>query len=102
MAASTPSRRTGRSSVDAGAARALREGGTSLLPVGIVEVRGRLRRRRRGRGRTTTAPASIGKGISNYSAAELRRVKGLKCAEVREVLPRATEEAVHRDYFVLA
>ena len=26
--------------VDAGAARALREGGTSLLPVGIVEVRG--------------------------------------------------------------
>ena len=26
--------------VDAGAARALREGGTSLLPVGIVDVRG--------------------------------------------------------------
>ena len=26
--------------VDAGAARALREGGTSLLPVGVVEVRG--------------------------------------------------------------
>ena len=36
--------------VDAGAARALREGGTSLLPVGIVEVDGPLRRRRRGRG----------------------------------------------------
>jgi glutamate 5-kinase len=44
----------------------------------------------------------IGKGICNYSAAELRRVKGLKSAEVREVVPRATEEAVHRDYFVLA
>jgi glutamate 5-kinase len=27
---------------------------------------------------------------------------GLKSSEVREVLPRATEEAVHRDYFVLA
>ena len=27
---------------------------------------------------------------------------GMKSAEVREVLPRATEEAVHRDYFVLA
>ena len=38
--------------VDAGAARALREGGTSLLPVGIVEVRGRVRRRRRRRDRT--------------------------------------------------
>ena len=29
-------------------------------------------------------------------------VMGLKSAQVREVLPRATEEAVHRDYFVLA
>jgi glutamate 5-kinase len=43
----------------------------------------------------------IGKGIVNYSADELRRIKGLKTAEVRELLPRATEEAVHRDYFVL-
>jgi glutamate 5-kinase len=43
----------------------------------------------------------IGKGICNYSADELRRVVGLKSAQVREVLPRATEEAVHRDYFVL-
>ena len=37
--------------VDAGAARALREEGTSLLPVGVVEVRGELRRGRRGRRR---------------------------------------------------
>jgi len=44
----------------------------------------------------------IGKGICNYSATELRRIRGLKSADVREVLPRATEEAVHRDYFVLA
>jgi glutamate 5-kinase len=44
----------------------------------------------------------IGKGISNYSAAELRAVKGLKSDQVRARLPRATEEAVHRDYFVLA
>jgi hypothetical protein len=29
-------------------------------------------------------------------------VMGRKSAEVREELPRATEEAVHRDYFVLA
>ena len=46
--------------------------------------------------------AAVGKGICNYSAAELRRVMGRKSAQVREVLPRATEEAVHRDYFVLA
>ena len=53
--------------------------------------------------RSTSASdgVAVGKGISNYSAAELRRVMGLKSGEVREVLPRATEEAVHRDYFVL-
>jgi glutamate 5-kinase len=85
--------------VDAGAARALREGGTSLLPVGIVEVRG-------GFDAGDAVHVSeghrvIGKGISNYSAQELRRVIGMQSHAVREVLPRATEEAVHRDYFVL-
>ena len=44
----------------------------------------------------------IGKGISNYSADELLRVRGLKSAEVRALLPLANDEAVHRDYFVLA
>ena len=85
--------------VDDGAARALREGGTSLLPVGIVEVEGAF-----DAGdavEVADAGRAIGKGICNYSAAELRRVKGMKSAQVREVLPRATEEAVHRDYFVL-
>jgi glutamate 5-kinase len=44
----------------------------------------------------------LGKGICSYSAEELRQVAGMQSARVREVLPRATEEAVHRDYFVLA
>jgi glutamate 5-kinase len=86
--------------VDTGAARALREGGTSLLPVGIVGVDGSFDAGdavevRDGR-------AAIGKGIVNYSAGELRQVMGMKSSQVREVLPRATDEAVHRDYFVLA
>jgi glutamate 5-kinase len=89
----------GRLVVDHGAERALRERGTSLLPVGVVDVEGEFHAgdavevRCDGR--------SVGKGIVNYSAAELRRIKGLKTDAVREVLPRATEEAVHRDYFVL-
>ena len=41
----------GRVVVDAGAARMLREGGSSLLPVGIVGGRGRVRGGRCGRGR---------------------------------------------------
>jgi glutamate 5-kinase len=86
--------------VDGGAARALREGGTSLLPVGIVAVDGAF-----DAGDAVDvrdAATAIGKGICNYSATELRQVMGMKSAQVREVLPHATDEAVHRDYFVLA
>jgi glutamate 5-kinase len=93
-----PSR--GRVLVDAGAARALREGGTSLLPVGVVEVIGNFEAGDAVEVACDSEP--VGKGISNYSAAELRRVRGLKSSAVRELLPRASEEAVHRDYFVLA
>ena len=85
--------------VDAGAARALREEGTSLLPVGIVEVSGGFEA-----GDAVDiadAAGALGKGISSYSAVELQRVKGLKSQAVRELVPRAAEEAVHRDYLVL-
>ena len=91
----------GTVTVDAGAARALREGGTSLLPVGIVDVSGEFDAGSAVDVREAGA-ASIGKGICNYSAGELRSVMGMKSAQVRERMPRATDEAVHRDYFVLA
>ena len=90
----------GRVLVDAGAARALREGGTSLLPVGVIEVAGDF-----DAGdavEVADAERTVGKGICNYSAEELRRIRGLKSAAVHELLPRASDEAVHRDYFVLA
>jgi glutamate 5-kinase len=86
--------------VDAGAARALREGGTSLLPVGIVDVQGAF-----DAGdavEITAGEGLLGKGITSYSAEELRQVAGMKSAQVRELLRGAAEEAVHRDYFVLA
>jgi glutamate 5-kinase len=89
----------GRLIVDDGAERALRERGTSLLPVGVVGVEGDF-----SAGDAVEVCSdgrAIGKGIVNYSAEELRRIKGLKSDQVRELLPRATEEAVHRDYFVL-
>ncbi|HWD73879.1 MAG TPA: glutamate 5-kinase [Solirubrobacteraceae bacterium] len=90
----------GRLTVDAGAARALREDGTSLLPVGVVDVTGSF-----DSGDAVEIvhdDSTVGKGISNYSAGELRQVLGLKSSAVREVLPRASDEAIHRDYFVLA
>jgi glutamate 5-kinase len=97
--------------VDAGAARALREHGTSLLPVGVVDVRGdfeagdavEIAQVDGGEGRGGVRAARVlAKGLCNYSAPELRRVKGLKSDAVRDVLPHATEEAVHRDRLVLA
>lgn len=92
----------GRIEVDEGAARALRERGTSLLPVGIVGVEGDFHAGDAVEVSSAGANGGpIGKGIVNYSAAELRRIKGMKSDEVRRLLPRAGEEAVHRDYFVL-
>jgi glutamate 5-kinase len=92
--------------VDTGAARALREGSASLLPVGVTEVRGdfdagdavEIVERDIAAG---ALARPLAKGICNYSAKELREVLGLKSDAVREVLPRATDEAVHRDYLVL-
>jgi glutamate 5-kinase len=87
--------------VDDGAVRALRDGGTSLLPVGIAEVRGAFEA-----GEAVeiadTRGVLIGKGICSLSAEDVRRVAGMQSARVRELIPQATEEAVHRDYFVLA
>jgi glutamate 5-kinase len=92
--------------IDAGAARAVREGSASLLPVGVLDVLGAFE----AGDAVEIAPAGdepqrhgrvLAKGICSYSAAELRRVIGLKSAAVREILPRASDEAVHRDYLVL-
>jgi glutamate 5-kinase len=90
----------GRLQIDAGAARALREGGTSLLPVGVVDVGGTFEVG--DAVEVTFGDQQVGKGISNYSSNELRRVRGLKSSDIRELLPLASDEAVHRDYFVLA
>ncbi len=96
----------GTLTIDAGAVRALREGSASLLPVGVTAVSGdfdagdavEIAAHEDG---AQAAPRTLAKGICNYSAAELRQVMGLKSESVREVLPRATDEAVHRDYLVL-
>jgi glutamate 5-kinase len=99
-----PSR--GTIAIDQGAARAVREGSASLLPVGVVDVLGEFDAGDAvdiavWPGAQDMLVGAIAKGICNYSAQELRRVMGLKSASVREILPRATEEAVHRDYLVL-
>jgi glutamate 5-kinase len=89
----------GRLLVDAGAARVLRESGSSLLPVGIAAVEGEFEAGDAVEVAVDGEP--IGKGISEYSARELARVIGLQSGAVRELLPHAADEVIHRDRFVL-
>lgn len=87
--------------VDDGARRALIERSTSLLPVGIVDVRGEFSAGDAIAVVTDGSDAVIAKGIVNYSAGELRRIKGLNSELVRERMPDASDEAVHRDNLVI-
>jgi glutamate 5-kinase len=89
----------GRITVDDGAARVLRERGSSLLPVGIVSVDGDFKV---GDAVEVAVDGEVlGKGISDYASHELARVLGMKSAEVRDLLPHAADEVIHRDRFVL-
>lgn len=90
----------GRLIVDEGAANALRDKGTSLLPVGITAVEGSFEV-----GDAVEVACGedlVGKGLVSFSSDELRRVVGLKSERVRAEFPRAADEAVHRDRFVLS
>ena len=89
----------GKLVVDEGAADVLCRSGSSLLPVGIAQVEGNFEA---GDAVEVLADGiALGKGITEYSSRELRQVKGLKTAQVREVLPHAADEVIHRDRFVL-
>lgn len=88
--------------VDAGAAQALRQGGASLLPAGILEVRGQFGVGEAVRCLDTTG-SLIGIGLVNYSASELARIKGRQTREIEALLGyKNTDEAIHRDHFALA
>ncbi|WFS61854.1 glutamate 5-kinase [Pseudodesulfovibrio thermohalotolerans] len=87
--------------VDEGAANALMTKGTSLLPIGITEVEGCF-----DRGALifikTADGNELGVGQTNYSADELRRIKGKRTDELAAIIgPTVSDEAVHRDNMLL-
>lgn len=93
--------------VDAGAAKALSERGKSLLPAGIRRVEGEFAAGALVRIKVADG-TTIGVGLSNYSAADLERIRGRKTSEIENILgadgieghaPYA--EAVHRDNLLL-
>ena len=91
----------GRITVDDGARTALLQRGKSLLPVGIREVAGAF------------APGDlveildlsgqrIAQGLSEYSSAEVRLLKGFKTERIQELLGAdAPGEVIHRDNLVV-
>ena len=94
-------RPAGELRVDRGAAEALRRKGRSLLPSGIRAVEGEF---------STGDCVSLfdhegvefGRGLVNYPAADVMRLKGHRSGEIAELLGyKLADEVIHRDNFVL-
>ena len=91
----------GKLLVDAGARRALVEGGKSLLASGLREVRGRF-----SEGDIVDVIDETGqafaRGVTNYSSPDLRKLCGRKTGEIVSLLGRETpDEVVHRNNLVV-
>ena len=87
--------------LDAGAVKALREDGKSLLPVGVSGVTGEFER-----GEVVAlvdaSGHEIARGLTNYSASEARRIQGKPSSEIETALGYMDEpELVHRDNLVV-
>ena len=91
----------GRLTVDAGARKALTEKGKSLLPSGLVEVMGEFRA---GEVVALAEPEGddFARGLVNYDAGELRKIRGAKTAEIEKALGyKGLAEVIHRDNLVV-
>jgi glutamate 5-kinase len=91
----------GRLVVDAGARLAVQNKGRSLLPIGMAAVHGSF-----AKGDVVTLcdneDVEFARGLTNYSAADARRICGLRTDKIGEVLGALPyEEIVHRDNLVV-
>ena len=87
----------GRLRLDAGACKVLSKGGKSLLAVGVEAVEGDF-----GRGEMVACLDSQGRevarGLANYSAEEVARLRGKPSSKIEALLGYvAEEELIHRD-----
>lgn len=87
--------------LDAGAANAVAKNGKSLLPSGIVDVRGNF-----GVGAAVSFEThngrALGTGLVNYSAGDIRSIMGLKSSQIRSRLgSKPYDEVIHRDNLVV-
>jgi glutamate 5-kinase len=91
----------GRLIVDSGARNAVQQEGRSLLPIGVLSVSGSF-----GKGDVVALAdgddVEFARGLSNYTAAEANRIRGLRTEQVRETLGSVPyEEIIHRDNLVV-
>jgi glutamate 5-kinase len=87
--------------VDDGAKKAIVQKGKSLLPSGVIKVRGAF-----DRGDLVTCLGPRGKefarGLVNYSATELEKIKGLRSNQIETTLGyKYSDEVIHRDDLVV-
>ncbi|MCX7919200.1 MAG: glutamate 5-kinase [bacterium] len=87
--------------VDNGAKQALVYSGKSLLPSGIIKVEGDFEP-----GDivqiTDSKGVEFARGLVNYAAAEIEKIKGLKSSQVQSVLGyKYYDEVIHRDNLVI-
>jgi glutamate 5-kinase len=90
----------GKVVVDPGAAQKLKTGGASLLPIGITATGGKF-----DRGALIQISKNgkvLGVGISNYSSAEIEKIKKTHSEKIEEVLGYTFgPEVIHRDNMVI-
>jgi glutamate 5-kinase len=87
--------------LDDGAVKALKNSGRSLLPSGIVKVTGHFRSGDAVVGVDSTGK-KIAKGIVNYAAEDIDRIKGKKTSMIESILGfKYSDEVIHRDNLVL-
>ena len=87
--------------LDQGACRALLKKGRSLLPAGVVDVQGDFKK---GDVVSIHDPEGndIARGLPNYSAAEIRQIRGLKTEQILDALGyHPYDEVIHRDNMVV-
>ena len=90
--------------IDAGAARALRDKGASLLPGGVVGAEGEFRRGDMVEVRLFDPQGQqrVARGVSQYSAVDIRRISQHHTSEIESILGyNYGDNVVHRDDLVL-
>ena len=91
----------GKVVIDDGARKALCHDRKSLLPIGVIDVQGSF-----DSGALVAvvdqSGTEIGRGLTNFSAAELLRIKSRPSSEIERLIGRtAAAEVIHRDNLVI-